>query len=437
MDYQLLINRAKQLGFTDIEVYVNTNRALAIEIFNGNVEKNEFSATSNFSVRAIYNNKMAYLSFENENEDIEYILNTLKKNAESITTEEEFMIYPGDSEYPQVPEVKRDFDKYTVFDKIELLKTLEKQIKDSDSRIVQVASCSFHEYETSVKIVNSLGLDVKKDNAFCYIIAQVVASENNQTQSEYTLTVKKQISELNLEEICKEVVDKTVSMLNAKPVKSQAYPVIIENETMANLLNAFESVFSGEAALKKITPLIDKIDTKIMSEMITIVDDPLLEASVFKDPFDDEGVASYRKNVVEAGVFKGFLHNLKTAKYFNTKSTGNGTRGGGVSSTNLFIEPGTKTKEQLIESIDKGLLLTSLEGMHAGVNPISGDFSLKTSGYLIENGKIIRPVTLIVAAGNFFNLMNNVEAVANDLKIRYNGIGSPSIKFTTLAISGE
>ena len=440
MDYQKLIKRANELGFSGIEVYETKSRNLSLGVFNGNVDKNEFSNTSNISIRAIFDGKMANFSLENIDEDIDFVLNNLKANALSLTTEEQFVIYPGDKIYPEVRTDVHDFNSFSNLDKIELLKTVEKKIKEADNRIIHVAICRYSEDESSVKIVNSLGLDVKKENSFCYLIVQVVASENNETQSGFELTVKHKISDFNVDEIVTEVVRKTVSMLNAKPVKSKIYPVIIENKTMADLLATFDSVFNAEAAIKKITPLVDKENTQIMSPKITIIDDPLLEEAIFKHPFDDEGVSCYKKMVVEKGIFKTFLHNLKTAKYFNTKSTGNGFKGGnniGVSGTNLYIEPGTQSKEDLINGTDNGLLLTALEGLHSGVNAISGDFSLKASGYLIEKGEIKRPVTLIVVAGNFFTMMNNIEEIANDLNMGYNGIGSPSIKFTGLTISGE
>jgi PmbA protein len=440
MDYQLLITKAEEKGFSDIEVYVSSSRDLSISLFKGKVDKNEFSNTSTISIRAIYDNKMAYLSLENINEDIDYILDNLKNNARSLTTEEEFEIYPGDESYPEVPELNHDFNKYSNLDKINLLKKIESSIYDADKRITFVSHCNYIEDEAAVQIINSKKLDVKQENAFCYIAVQAVASENDDNQSGFELSVKHRIDEFNAEEICKEVVEKTVSMLNAKSVKSGVYPVIVENKAMASLFATFTSIFSGEAAIKKITPLLDKLGTQFLSEKITITDDPLNSEAIFKHPFDDEGVACYKKNVVENGIFKTFLHNLKTAKYFKTKSTGNGFKMGnniGVSGTNLIIQPGVSTIDQLIKNTEKGLLLTSFDGLHSGVNSISGDFSLKTAGYLIENGVKVRPVTLIVVASNFFKMMKNVEDIANDIKLGYNGIGSPSIKFNGLAISGE
>jgi len=179
-----------------------------------------------------------------------------------------------------------------------------------------------------------------------------------------------------------------------------------------------------------------------MSDKITIVDDPLHRDAINLQPFDDEGVACYRKTVVEKGVFKTLLHNLKTAKYFKTTSTGNGFKPSvaatvNVSGTNLLIEPGEKTLAQLVSETQEGLLITELAGLHAGANPITGDFSAQSSGFLIKDGKIDRPVNLIVVSGNFLKMMNDVESVGSDLKLGYNGIGTPSIKFVGLQVSGK
>ncbi len=228
-------------------------------------------------------------------------------------------------------------------------------------------------------------------------------------------------------------------MLGAEAIESKTYPVIIENEAMADLLSGFSSMFTGEAAVKKLTSLLGKEGQKIMQDNVTIVDDPLLAGAVNSQPFDDEGVACYKKAVVENGVFKTFLHNLKTAKTFNTKSTGNGVKSGsiGTRGINLYIEKGNATKEELISSIEEGLLITDLSGLHAGLNAISGDFSAQSSGFYIKNGKIEKPVTLIVVSGNFIKMMNEIDEIGSDLFLGYSGVGAPSIKFKGLPVSGK
>ena len=158
-----------------------------------------------------------------------------------------------------------------------------------------------------------------------------------------------------------------------------------------------------------------------MQDCVNIIDAPLDLEAVNAQPFDDEGVACYNKAIVENGVFKTFMHNLKTAKKFNTTTTGNGVKAGNsisAGSYNLFIEKGDKTKEELIASVEEGLLITDLSGLHAGLNPISCDFSCQSSGYYIKNGKIERPVTLIVVSGNFLRMMNEIEAIGSDIYLR-------------------
>ncbi|MFA7367561.1 MAG: TldD/PmbA family protein [Bacilli bacterium] len=440
MNYTELIKRSYELGFSDLEVYERTSSDLTIAIYNGVVDKNKISDVTVSTIRGIYNGKMASMILENLEEDIDFVLENLLKNAKSLTTEEEFMIYEGDKEYPKVKHVENDFSNYTNFDKAELLKQLELKVKQKDSRIVFVPYCNYQEVKSAVKITNSKGLNVEKTNQYCALIVQAVARENNDSQSGFKVDVKLRYDDLNVDKIVDDVVTKTVAMLNAKSIPSKNYPVIIENDAMTDLLSSFMSVFSGEAAIKKLTPLLEKENQLIMSDLVTIVDDPMCSEAIMNEPFDDEGVACYKKEIVSNGVFKTFLHNLKTAKYFKTKSTGNGFKSGStitVSGANVYITPGEKSKNDLIKEMNEGLLLTTLEGLHAGVNAISGDFSLKAQGFLVEKGQVSRAVTLIVAAGNFYKLMKDVVAVGNDLEIGHQGIAAPSILFKGIAISGE
>ncbi|MGD9605225.1 MAG: TldD/PmbA family protein [Bacilli bacterium] len=442
MNYQTLISQALAMGFSDLEIYVDHSYATSLSVFNGMIDKNTINDTKTISIRGIFNGKMAYLAIENDQEDFDYILNTLKSNAISLTTNEEFSIFGGSESYPKVQLTDSGFDKVSIEQKVALVLGLEKQIKALDSRIVFVPHCGYSEVRQTIEIINSLGLNLKKVNEFAYLVAQAVAKENDDTQSSFEVEVKLHYQDLDPLLVSKKIVEKAIAKLNASSVPSKNYPVIFEKEAMTDLFSTFDSFFSGEAAIKKLTPLLNKEGQKIMSEKISIIDDPLHQDAINLQPFDDEGVACYRKNVVEKGTFKTLLHNLKTAKYFKTTSTGNGFKPSvsatvNVSGTNLIIEPGEKTLEQLILETKEGLLITDLAGLHAGANPITGDFSAQSSGFLITDGKIDRPVNLIVVSGNFLTMMNDVDSVGNDLKLSYNGIGTPSIKFIGLQVSGK
>jgi len=440
MNYEQLISKAKEAGFEAVEIYKTKNLGIEIMVFSGSVEKNNINDVQSYTIRGIYNGKMTAYTTENEKEEVDYIINKLKENASVLTSEEEVAIYQGDEEYPKARELNDSFSKTPINEKIELLKGLEKAVKAYDSRIVQVAYCVYGENIIEIEIINSYGLNLKKETQFAHVVVQAIALENNQTQSAFEIDVKLEYG-FNIDEIAKNVATRAIALLNAKPVASKSYPIVFENRAMADLMATFASMFSGEAAVKKITPLLGKEKQVVFGKNISIVDDPLLITAYNYQPFDDEGVASYRKEVVAEGEFKTFLHNLKTAKFFKTKSTGNGYKRGteiGVSHVNLcLVSKGENpSKEELINTIEEGLLITDLAGLHSGANPINGDFSAQASGFLIEDGKISKAVSLIVVSGNFVQLLNNVEAVGNDFKIFENNVGISSIKVASLPVSG-
>ena len=151
--------------------------------------------------------------------------------------------------------------------------------------------------------------------------------------------------------------------------------------------------------------------------------------------FDDEGVATKKRHIIKDGVFTGFVHNLKTAKIFNTEPTGNGFSG--ITPSNLVLESEDITLDEVLKTVDNGVYINDLVGLHAGVEQVSGDFSLQASGFKIENGKITTPVEMIVVSGNFFELLNNIEYISNDFIFGMNGVGSGSVKIKELTIAGE
>ncbi|NLG82856.1 MAG: TldD/PmbA family protein [Bacilli bacterium] len=443
MNYDYLFKRAKELNISEIEVYTEEKAGLDISLFNGVVDKNVMFKTTGVALRGLYNGQMGYVSSEYVDDDkIDYLLERLIDNAKVLTIEEKSFIYEGSENYPEVEERALSFTEVSTWEKVKLLQELEKKIKEKDIRIASVANCMYKETKVTIEIRNSKGLNLKKTDGYCFVYASAVAKDESDVKSGSDYRIVKNFSEINLDKLAESIVKRAVGLLNATPVESKKYPVILENEVFADILGAFQAMFSGESVLKKLTLLKDKLDEQVANTNITIVDDPLCQDAYVQQTFDDEGVSCYRKEIISKGVFKTFLHNLKTAHALNTQSTGNGFKAGlnspvGVRYTNLYVEKGYTSLEDMIKGTEEGLLITDVQGLHSGVNPISGDFSLQASGYLIQNGVIAKPVTLIVIAGNFLELLKNVEEVGNDLVFTYQQIGCPSIKVSSLQVSGE
>lgn len=443
MKYQDIIQKGLELGLEEIELYIQNNEGNVVKLFNGELSNYNSSITFGMSIRGLYQGKMGYVYTETvEDQEIETLLKKLIENAKCLTAEEEEHVYDGQGTYKEVAELKADYKEHTLTEKVDLLKEVEQNAKGGDNRIVQVGYCQYMENANTVKIINSKGLNLERNSSYMIGVIGVVASDGKATTMGFSQDIQTKFASFEKERLVKEACESALGSLGADRIESGKYPVVFKRDVITEILSAFSSVFVGESALRKVSILTDKINSKVFGENITIIDDPFCEDAVIQVPFDDEGVPCSTKNVVENGVFKGFLHSLKTAKYFHTEPTGNGFKPSIASSvttspTNLYLKPGTMSEEEIIKTVDKGILVTEVNGLHAGLNPISGAFNVQGSGYLIENGVKTKPITLFVISGNFFEMMNDVACIGNNIEKRFVGVAAPTIKVNQLTISGK
>ena len=435
--YQKWIKKGLAKGLTDLEIYAVNSKNLSLSIYKGEVEEYSKSELHEVSIRGIYNNKFTTINAENLADDnIDKLLDQLIENAKSLTIEEPAIIYEGSKSYPKVDDTIFDFDQVKFEDKVNYLLELEKEIAKCEY-VAQVESANYGETFVKTSLVNSKGLNLSRAKSYAYGYAFGVFHKDGDTKTAYKIKVVKDFKEFDPIAQAQETVEEGVSKLGGLEINSGSYPVVFSNEKFANLLSAFSSIFSGQAAHRKMTALLGKVGEKIALDNITITDDPLSLDATFQYAFDDQGVACRTKNIVENGVFKGFIHDLKTAAIFDVEPTGN-SFGGRVATTNFFLKPGTISFDELIAPIEDGLYITELQGLHAGVQPISGSFNLQASGFKIVNGKIDHPVKMIVVSGNFFEILNSIKGIGSDLKLsELNGYGSPSVFVGNLAIGGK
>ncbi len=443
MTFKQIIARGLELGLEAVEIYATTSESNTLKLDEGKLESYNIQNIFGVSIRGLLNGKMGYVYTETLDEEaIEQVLKQLVENVKLINATEEEFIFAGGATYQDVPAIKADYKNHSTSEKIALLKELETSTKAVSDKIVKIGYCQYSENLEKVEIINSKGLDLMREFSYMSAFVGAVAAENDQTVLGISGDINTEFDKIEKERIVQEASSNALDQLGATFVKSGKYPVVLKRDVATDLLSAFSSVFSGDAALRKMTSLTDKVGQKIMGDNITIVDDPFYQDALVKSPFDDEGVPCLTKTVVEKGVFKGLLHNLKTANYFKTTSTGNGFRmgaNGAVTTmpTNLYIKEGTFTKDEMISSVEDGIYITEISGLHAGLNPISGDFNVQSSGFLIKNGKLDQPITLFVTSGNFYELMNNVEMIGNDIEKRFINTASPTLKIKSLAISGK
>ncbi len=316
---------------------------------------------------------------------------------------------------------------------------MEAKALAGDKRIRQVGQCTFSEAKQKVEIINSKGINLVSEQSYMALIIGVVAADElGNTSVGYAGDYNTDFEAIDKDKIIKEALDKALFTLGAKSPLTGQYEVVLHSDVTTQILQAFSSVFSAEAAMKKMSILVDKLGSKVFGENITIIDDPFYPKALDKGAFDGEGIPTRTKKLVENGVFNTFMHNQKTANFFGTESTGNGGKcGKGVRPNNLVLAPGNESKEEIIKQIKHGIYITSVAGLHSGLNPISGAFNVQSSGALIENGEIVKPITLFVTSGNFFEMFNEVTHIGNDIEDRFIGVAAPTIAVKKLMISGK
>ncbi len=434
--YKKWIELGLAKGITDLEVYAVRNKSLKLTVYQNKLDQHVQSDVEVVTIRGIYDNKLSTVRFENlSDSNVSAFLDQLIENAKSLTVVEPAIIYEGSESYPEVKDELFDFDAVPVIKKIDLLKTLESKILENP-KCTQVQTTMYQEIDTETTLVNSKGLNLSRHNKYAYAYAIGVFKEDEDIKTAYDIKLVKDFNLFNAEEMAEATVEKGVAKLGGKSIPSKAYPTVFSNEMFADVLEVFTSIFSGEAAYRNLTPLKDKVNQKIALESINLIDDPLHPDAHFKTGFDDEGVACAKRYVVENGVFKGFNHSLKTASIFKEVPTGNGFHGG-ISVTNFYLEPKEKDFDALIADIKDGVYITDLIGLHAGVKTVSGEFSLQAGGFKIKDGKLDHPVKMIVISGNFFDVLNQVEGIGNDLKFGLSGVGSPSVYVKSIMVGGE
>lgn len=441
MDTKLLFEKAKEAGISEIEVYRVKTSASEIGIFNHQVETVNSNSSNVFYVRGAYNGHLGSVYSENNNLSVEEIIETIKENAGLININEPYFIYPGDENYPELKPYEGDFSEHTMAEKSDLLLAVAKKI-ESLSEYVTCPEASYSESYFEYSIENSNGLNVSKKGGYAYLVGEVLAKKGEEIKSGYEIQLVKKFAEFDVDKLANNAVNDTISKFGAEPIVSGNYKTVVKNSVVRSLLGAFSSVFTAEMVIRKMSFLEGKEGTQIFGSNINIVDDPLCELAPSQDSFDDEGVSAKCKTVVENGVFKTLLHNLKTAKMMNTATTGNGYKAGvsagvGVRPSNFYIVPGEKSLDDLLAQCGNGFYLTDVQGLHAGINVINGDFSLQAQGFEVVDGKLGKPVNLVVASGNIKSLLNNVLELGNDLNFKTGNIGAPSLLVSELSISGK
>ena len=427
------------------EAYFSQSSEFEAEQRQGELVNYSVSEGGGLGLRVLTKGKLGYASTQILDEEaVGQLVDGAMENAALVESEDEQFIFPGSAQYPEVDPWNPAPEALDAAEKLRMARTLEALTLAQDPRIDQASGSVFY-YGEALGLANTHGLNLSLRRNLLGGYVEAVAREGDRVNTGGKLFYAARREDLDLEAAAKAAAREALAGLAGAPVPSGGYRVLLRNDMARTLLATFSGMFSADSAQRGLSRLQGREGEVIAAPCVTLLDDPHLPGSAASAPFDGEGVATRKKAVVEAGRLNTLLHNLKTAAKQGVETTANAARGGyggpvGVAPSNFYIAPGGDDFEAMLARTGDGLLITELQGMHAGANPITGDFSLAAKGFRVQGGRIAGPVAQITVAGNFYDVLKDVEAVGADLDFSLpfgTSYGSPSLLVKKLSVAGE
>ena len=315
----------------------------------------------------------------------------------------------------------------------------ERAAFDFDPRIKLSEGATFSRSNATSALVLSSGFQAAlRASSASLSVAPVVEDEGGKKRRGHYWTQHRHQSELEDPVfVGQEAARRTLARLNPRKVPTQEAAVIFDLDVSRSIIGALVGCVMGGSVWRKSSYLAEREGSEVASSGVTLIDDPLIPRAPGSRPFDGEGLPSRKNIVVEAGILKTFLLDSYSARKLQRTSTGSAGRSGGSissSTSNLVMQPGTVTREELIASTERGLYVTEMMGF--GFNPMTSDFSRGASGFWIENGKFAFPVSEITISSTLDAMLKGIDGIASDLRL-ITSIAAPTFRTAKMTISGS
>jgi PmbA protein len=429
-----------------VEAYVARSTSTTVRAYEGEVESLTAGESHGVGVRVIVDGRQGFASAGSfDDEVVEATLREARENARFAEPDEWVALAEPDGVAP--PDLDLDSTSVLKFPesaKIALALDLEQRARSADPRIRSVRTTIYSDGWGEVALWSTAGIELYDSGASASVAVSPLATDGDETQIGYGVDAARSPHDLDLDEVVRDAVDDACGMLGASKPASQRSVVVLERSVAAALLGIVAGMLSGEAVLKGRSPFAHRLDEQIADARLTLVDDPTDPASLGADRWDGEGLACRRNVLIADGRLRTFLQNSYTGRRSGTASTGSAVRSygstPGVGSRALAIAPGTDgldSEDAVLAAVGEGFFVTSVSGLHSGVNPVSGDFSVGASGYRIRGGQRAEPFREATIASAIQRMLLDLTVIGSDVKWLPGGTGSVTLAVGDVTVSGS
>ncbi len=420
---------ARKLGATESSVIVKNSVSESVNFRNNKLDESNRSDDLGISITTYIGNKKSSISSSNLlNDNLNILIEKCVETTKN-TPEDEFNSLPDkDLLAKEIKDLDLYDDTHIENDKkIDYLKKLE-VAASSNEKIINTES-SFTQNKSNFILANSEGFCNGYKTSSFTSSSVTVAKDEKSMERDYEYSSKCFLKDLDdAEELGKLSADQTIRKLSPKKIGSEKISIIFDKRIAKGLLSTFASAISSSAISRGTSFLKDKVNQKIFSDKINVIDKPDMIKGLGSRNFDIEGVKTDTLKLVDQGILKHYLIDTYNGKKLHLKSNG---RCGGTS--NLYFENGNVSFKDLLNSSPKSLYITETIGH--GSNIVTGDYSVGATGFLVENGEFKYPINEITIAGNFKDMFQNIY-LANDLEFKY-ATNSPTMMIEGMVVAGK
>jgi PmbA protein len=411
---QDMLDYAKQRGASAASVDVSEGFGQSVTVRQGAVETIEYNRDKGLGITVYIGQQRGNASTS------DFTPQAMRDTVDAALSIARYTAKDGCSGLPDADMLARDcpdMDLYHPWDlpvdaAIILAQQCEQAALDTDARISNSEGATVNLHEAQFVSANSLGFIGGFPTSRHSLNCAVIAGQDDAMERDYWYAVARDAKDLpDVRHIGRIAAERTVRRLNARQIKTMQVPVLFEAPIASGLLGSFVNAVSGGSLYRKSSFLLDQLNQTIFAPHINITDVPDIHKGLASGPFDNEGVQTQRRVIVEDGVLRGYFLGSYSARKLGLRSTGNA---GG--NHNLILQSGTLDFAGLLSTMSRGLLVTELLGQ--GINAVTGDYSRGAAGFWVENGEIQYPVQEITIAGNLKDMFRNIVAVGNDILVQ-------------------
>jgi PmbA protein len=443
------VEAALAAGAGDAEAYVQDSVGREIRIFDGEVESLTEAGQRGLGVRCWIDHRSGYAyGTELSAEGLGAIARDAVETAR-IADPDEFAAPPsadGAAAPPEIPGLRDPaLGQWSTERKIELARAIERAARDADERVTAVETTVYADEEQRVAIASSTGLAGAFEATTAYAYLQAIADADGDKQTGLGFGMGRSPDDFNADQIGREAAQRSVSLLGARKPASRTCPVVLDPIVAASFCGFIGGTLCADAVQRGRSPFAGRLGDSVASEALTVTDDATDPVGLNSSPFDAEGAPRGRTPLIEAGKLAAYLHDSYTARRQGngTRTTANASRAGyrsppSVSTSNLVVAPGGKSFEELLAEAGDGVFVTDVAGLHSGVNPVSGTFSVGATGRLIEDGQLAAPADEFTIASDLRSMLEAITAAASESRwVPFGGsVSTPALLIAEMAVGG-